>query len=557
MQSLRLALLSTVCLLPAMVGPVFAETAGVTAAVNQSALGTPPGAAVRTIVLGENIVQDERIDTSGEGLVQILLADGTTFTVGPNSSLTIDRFVYDPAAGTAEVTASLTRGVFRFIGGRTSKTEGGVTVNTPVGTIGIRGAVVDLSLFPSGQQIKAQFDLLFGKEVTLKPAGGGSERIYKPGYSIIVGSDGATRIAKTPPGWTNQIQQALTGKAGTDGGAEQVPNNQNVADSGISDTNSGANNTSNTLPPPTNTNPGGIIVEQAVGDALRLLIEENAEQPFSGVYQGFSTGFVAVEYEGSGGIYYDAVASLTPGETVIDFDPDGESLGGNFLLHEVLPYSGTSEFEFAFGNGSTGDSSTIVDNENFSGAGGYQSVTAEGYSGDGGTGSVVTSGAASSIAAHAPCVCAFLQWDTWQSNVTDGSYDITGHGLWVTGDIPGNAEFDAGAALLGSATYNGKAIGELDSGLVASGDMEMSFDFDSRDGEMIITDFNGADFGAGLVGFGPSGPLFVGAGESPDGGLVVNGAFVNDGPDVAAGVIGNFGMVTEGWQAIGIFAGER
>ena len=49
----RLALLSTVCLAAANAAtPALAARAGVTAAVNQSALGTPPGGAVRTIVLG-------------------------------------------------------------------------------------------------------------------------------------------------------------------------------------------------------------------------------------------------------------------------------------------------------------------------------------------------------------------------------------------------------------------------------------------------------------------------------------------------------------------------
>src|SRR3954466_9115412 len=168
MSNLKRALLSTVCLVPLLTlsaNPALAARAGVTAAVNPQAVGTAPGSGVRTIVLGEDVVTNEKIDTTGGGLVQILLADGTTFTVGPNSSLTIDKFVYDPEANTAQVTASLAKGVFRFIGGRTSKTDGGVTINTPVGTVGIRGAVADISLTPNGQTLKAQIDLLFGKEV--------------------------------------------------------------------------------------------------------------------------------------------------------------------------------------------------------------------------------------------------------------------------------------------------------------------------------------------------------------------------------------------------------
>src|SRR5690606_9486166 len=107
MLKLKHALLASLCLLPLAATETFAATAGVTAAVNQNAKSTPPGGAVRTVVLGANVVQDETIETDGGGLVQILLADGTTFTVGPNSAITIDRFVYDPDANTAQVSATI------------------------------------------------------------------------------------------------------------------------------------------------------------------------------------------------------------------------------------------------------------------------------------------------------------------------------------------------------------------------------------------------------------------------------------------------------------------
>ena len=118
---------------------------GVAAAVNVDARGRPPGGAPRVITLGTNVVFNEEISTDEAGLVQILLLDGTTFTVGPNSQLTIDEFVYDPGSGDARVVATLTKGVFRFVGARTSQKEGGATVRTPVGTIGIRGGVANFS----------------------------------------------------------------------------------------------------------------------------------------------------------------------------------------------------------------------------------------------------------------------------------------------------------------------------------------------------------------------------------------------------------------------------
>jgi hypothetical protein len=67
-----------------------------------------------------------------------MFLDKTTMTIGPNSDLLIDEFVYDPGAGSGQFAASLTRGALRFVGGQISHTAG-ATINTPSATIGIRG----------------------------------------------------------------------------------------------------------------------------------------------------------------------------------------------------------------------------------------------------------------------------------------------------------------------------------------------------------------------------------------------------------------------------------
>ena len=91
--------------------------------------------------IGKSIFFNERINTTGSGLVQVLLVDGSTFTVGPGSDLVIDKFVYDPNKKSGEVVATFSKGVMRFVGGKISKNEGGVTVNTPAGALAIRGGM--------------------------------------------------------------------------------------------------------------------------------------------------------------------------------------------------------------------------------------------------------------------------------------------------------------------------------------------------------------------------------------------------------------------------------
>jgi len=217
----------------AVLGPAVssapATEVGVAAAVNTDAFGTPPGAARRTMVLGDNVLYNERIETSGTGLVQVLLVDGSTFTVGANSDLVIDEFVYDPNAGSGKLVATFGKGVARFVGGKLSKKRGGVTVKTPVGTIGIRGGIANLNL--SGDP--PVFSLLFGKDLTFTGQDGQRSRIHQAGYSMEIGAGGRTNIRRSTADDFGSVQTALT-SGGQRGGSSRSPTDNQFVTSGLS-----------------------------------------------------------------------------------------------------------------------------------------------------------------------------------------------------------------------------------------------------------------------------------------------------------------------------------
>lgn len=74
--------------------------------------------------------------------MQIILMDGSVFTIGPESALEIDAFVYNPAQRVGRLAASMTKGVMRFVTGKIAAGEPkNMTIRIPVGTIGIRGTV--------------------------------------------------------------------------------------------------------------------------------------------------------------------------------------------------------------------------------------------------------------------------------------------------------------------------------------------------------------------------------------------------------------------------------
>ncbi len=119
-------------------GAARSESVGAAAAVRPSSTGTPPGGSARTLKIGTEILAQERIKTTGTGSLQVMFNDKSTMTIGPNSDLVIDKFVYNPKASGGNFAASLTKGALRFVGGQISHGSG-ATINTPVATLVIRG----------------------------------------------------------------------------------------------------------------------------------------------------------------------------------------------------------------------------------------------------------------------------------------------------------------------------------------------------------------------------------------------------------------------------------
>jgi hypothetical protein len=265
-------LLPIIACLAMTVAPTAAQQVGVTSAVNQAATGTPPRGQTRTLTIGEKVVHNERIDTNTLGLLQVLLVDGTTFTVGPNSGLTIDSFVYDPDKRTAKITASLSKGVFRFIGGRTSKTPGGVELNTPVGTVGIRGGIVNL-VFDPPPGIPPHIDLIYGKQIQLWRHEQRLAHLYSGGYSIYFETDGEVRVRRTPKEWLTVLQGRLGGRSGQHGGASRLPSDALVQQSTLPESNSGLTPSFGSFPTPF-PSPDTSILQQGSGDHNRNSIFE-------------------------------------------------------------------------------------------------------------------------------------------------------------------------------------------------------------------------------------------------------------------------------------------
>lgn len=220
--------------------PEAAARVGVTSATDGDPLGKPPSEAERVLRIGIDVQANEVITTNARDRAHLVFLDGTSLTVGPNAQLTIDRFVYDPATKTGDLAINASKGVFRLVGGKISKTKP-VTITTPSGTIGIRGGITIFTVQPTS----TTSTFVFGNGMTFTAAGQ-TQTVTRPG-SQVTASGGAAPGAPTmvgQGGLTAQLSQLEgTSQSSSSGGAGGSSSgggaDQKAQSSGFSSGNSG------------------------------------------------------------------------------------------------------------------------------------------------------------------------------------------------------------------------------------------------------------------------------------------------------------------------------
>lgn len=123
------------------------EAVGVNSAIRNSVRTQPVGeSALRPAAVRGQVRTGDVFVSGAQSQLQILLRDRSIFTVGANARVTIDRFVIDTDRSAGGASASVARGAFRFVSGRSGPRAG--AVRTPVASIGVRGTVVETVVGP-------------------------------------------------------------------------------------------------------------------------------------------------------------------------------------------------------------------------------------------------------------------------------------------------------------------------------------------------------------------------------------------------------------------------
>ena len=550
----------TVATLAAGCAMAQAQQVGTASAVNPAATAN-----MKTISIGQSIAHKERIQTKASGSVQLLFLDKTSMTIGPNSDLTIDEYVYDPQANTGKLAATLGKGALRFVGGQISH-NGDAEIKTASATIGIRGGVMmtdgkggiyagyGTSTVTSGGQSVT----LHAGEFTQIHAGGppSMPNFPPPGFvqrQIAVFQSGVGQTGGLHRGMASQqnvaaAEHRATGSPGglvTGSGGPPLPptpivglinsitsafqqsaqtSSQSAAVQQIAQQQTDNNQTGNNTPPPANNNPPPI---------------DNSSRP-SVTLTGYAGGLDIIVAGQS------VTTRSVTGTASVGLDATANTTQASLTVSD--PTNGSRTFQFGPTSGG------YVDYSNFaavSNNGVIVSINSANVS-------QVVSGTIPNLT---QCQCDYTRWGFWLyqptgTTTTTTSPTETVIGTWVAGrpvqisDIP----------TTGTATYTGHVIASVQNTGFVAGGFSNTVDFGARSGAVTVSNLDSTNY-TGNVSFNSTDPRNFGgtlAGNTGSRTMAVQGSFFQ-GASNPVGEMGGSVAISgaNNYSGSGIFAAAR
>ena len=155
----------------------------------------------RELKAGDKIYLNETIYAGAGSGTQILLLDQSTFTVGEESEVVMDTFIFDPATNDGKIVASVKQGSLKVISGLISKKDpDSLTVEVPEGTLGSRGT-------------EFQTIVSKGKTDTLLIGPGKNNTLgMRPG-AVLVGNSLGSTLLDNPYSMTSMTKGKAPGQA--------------------------------------------------------------------------------------------------------------------------------------------------------------------------------------------------------------------------------------------------------------------------------------------------------------------------------------------------------
>jgi hypothetical protein len=89
---------------------------------------------------GLTLLEGDTLRTGADGRLGVVLRDDTRVSLGPETEIRIDRFLFAPSQGQLALVLKMLRGVAAYVSGKIAKlSPDAVRVETPVAVVGVRG----------------------------------------------------------------------------------------------------------------------------------------------------------------------------------------------------------------------------------------------------------------------------------------------------------------------------------------------------------------------------------------------------------------------------------
>ena len=496
-------------------GTAHAQQVGTAAAVNPASIARETSGTTRTIVLGQSIAHKERIQTTAAGSVQLLFLDKTSMTIGPNSDVSIDEYVYDPQANSGKLAATLAKGAMRFVGGQISH-SGDATIKTATAVVGIRGGVSILT--------NANVYLAYGSANV--DSLGGSVTLQPGEFTSTAPGAPPTPPGPPPPEFIANFVKLFQSAGNQTGGTKRGDASQSKVAAAEQRVTGSGDPVSGTLPTNVTYTPPNTAINN-VYQAIQTTAQTQATSQSAGSPNPSVTlsGWV-------GGLMHSNVNSgpVTTysllGAAQIMLDAKTGRVQADFgVIGIALDSSPTPVFLYQFGSVDPNQpgSSQYTNYDNFSAQAAHASngtplSTANGQTLTGHDGQMFNVPAAVAAQASAVlnnpnltiCQCEYTRWGFWTTN--DQRTTVNGQpaadsvigGTWVAGRLPSSADIP----ITGTATYIGHAIASIRNGsneYLAAGNFTNTVNFATRVGNVSITGLDQTNY-SGTVNATQSAP---------------------------------------------------
>lgn len=100
--------------------------------------------------LGQYLAEADVLQTGADGSLAVILRDDSVLTLGPDTQIAVERFVFEPAERRLGLVLRMARGLATYISGKIAKLAPGlVQFETPVASVGVRGTYLAARVDPA------------------------------------------------------------------------------------------------------------------------------------------------------------------------------------------------------------------------------------------------------------------------------------------------------------------------------------------------------------------------------------------------------------------------